>query len=263
MSTVCSQPQCITVSAHCNLLAELSRAAASLHQMSLALYSFFLSGRCVLPAQCFTCCRLKHEALLRYTEVGWQVWNMWAIRLLESYRDEGFHPLGANSNDEWEAEEQRILNIEQAEVRQAQLDNLAEVKRVRDSELKDFDKLPHVYGVAIHELMLTVKSYGVSAINPFSTDCSQQTVLDRLFTTDPLSTDCLQQTPSRQTVHNRPVVDRLFTTDPFSTDCSQKTHCRQTVHNKPLLDRLFTTNPFSSDCSHLYGTALFCCPSHT
>ena len=57
---------------------------------------------------------------------------MWAIRLLESYRDEGFHPLGAISNDEWEAEEERILDIEQAEFRQAQLDNLAEVKRVRD-----------------------------------------------------------------------------------------------------------------------------------
>ena len=245
MSTVCSQPQCITVSAHCNLLAELSWAAASLHQMSLALYSFFLSGRCVLPPQCFTCCRLKQEALLRYTEVGWQVWNMWAIRLLESYRDEGFHPLGAISNDEWEAEEQRILDIEQAEVRQAQLDNLAEVKRVRDSELKDFDKLPHVYGVAIHELMLTMKSYRVSAINPFSTDCSRQIVhnrptIDRLFTTNPFSTDCSQQTRCRQTVHNRPILDRLFTKDPLSTDCSQQTPSRQAVHNKPLLDRLFT-----------------------
>lgn len=98
---------------------------------------------------------------------------MWAVRMLESCEDDSFHPLGAIIVDEWKAEENRIANVEQEDVRQEQLAHLAEVKRVRDSAMQLYLQQPQICKTSISWLETTMKAYGVSAFTKYTFTCRQ------------------------------------------------------------------------------------------
>ena len=83
-------------------------------------------------------CRVNQDSLLRFTEVGWQVWNLWAKPLFVSCASEKFYPLGTISDEEWEAEWDRVNNIRDENIRKAQAENLIQVKEVRDAEAQRY-----------------------------------------------------------------------------------------------------------------------------
>ncbi|KAL3144591.1 hypothetical protein ABBQ32_004315 [Trebouxia sp. C0010 RCD-2024] len=62
--------------------------------------------------------------LFGFTDVGWQVWNIWAAKLFASCADPNFHPLGIFTEEEWEEERQRIIMIGNEDIRRAQHANL-------------------------------------------------------------------------------------------------------------------------------------------
>ena len=107
--------------------------------------------------------RVKQEQILRFSEVGWQVWNMWGSRLFASCADPNFHPLGIITDEEWENEEKRIQDIDNQGIRLAQQNNLEEVKRLRDSEFQRFHMKPHEFSRALPEATKTLKAFGVSS----------------------------------------------------------------------------------------------------
>ena len=66
---------------------------------------------------------------MRYTEVGWQVWNMFAHKLFRSCADANFHPVMKISEKEWAAELQRIADLENDQVRTRQTEVLEDVRK--------------------------------------------------------------------------------------------------------------------------------------
>lgn len=107
-------------------------------------------------------CRVNQDALLRFTEVGWQIWNLWAIKLFSSCADVAFHPLGVILDEEWQKEDTRLAMVEEGNIRRAQSANLEEVKRLRDLELQRYNTRPHSFKEALSEATKTMKALGLS-----------------------------------------------------------------------------------------------------
>ena len=106
-------------------------------------------------------CRVNQDILLRFTEIGWQVWNMWAVKLFESCSSDSFHPLGTISEVEVEDEEYRINSIQDGKLRVSQRSNFDEIMAVRDSEEERYKNLGHSFRNALLEITKTMKAFGV------------------------------------------------------------------------------------------------------
>ena len=105
---------------------------------------------------------MKQDTLFRFSETGWQVWNIWAVRLFKSCVYADFHPLGIITDEEWKVEQARINSIESIDVRLAQQANLEEIKQLKDAELQLYHQQPHEFSRALPQATRTLKAYGVS-----------------------------------------------------------------------------------------------------
>ena len=106
-------------------------------------------------------CRVNQDTLLRFTEVGWQVWNLWAVKLFESCSSDSFHPLGTISEAEVEDEKFRIMSILDGKLRVSQQSNFDEIMAVRDSEEERYKNLGHSFKNALSKSTKTMKAFGV------------------------------------------------------------------------------------------------------
>ena len=100
--------------------------------------------------------------LLRFSEVGWQVWNEWAKKTFASCFDGTFHPMGAITKEEWEQEEERIADIHDESMRKAQSSNLREVKELRAKALQHYLATSPSLQTALYKAVGLLKSFGVS-----------------------------------------------------------------------------------------------------
>ena len=102
--------------------------------------------------------------LLRFSEVGWQVWNEWAHTVFASCFKDTFHPMGVITAEEWRLEEERIQEIRDNNMRTAQLANLEEVKELRAKALQSYNSGSPSLQSALLEAVGLLKSIGVSML---------------------------------------------------------------------------------------------------
>ena len=109
--------------------------------------------------------RVNQEVLLRFSEAGWQVWNLWAKKIFESCCSiETFHPLGVITDEEWQREEERINDVQDERNQDAQLAHLAEVRELRDEALARYLAGGHNTGKAFLQAVPLIKGIGVSSL---------------------------------------------------------------------------------------------------
>ncbi|KAL0018273.1 hypothetical protein WJX77_002162 [Trebouxia sp. C0004] len=104
--------------------------------------------------------QVTQEILVRYTEVGWQLWNMCVKQLFRSCVDANFHPMMKIPNREWEAEVQRIAALHNDEVRERQLAILEEGRQLTEATLSKYQAQPHSFRRALMEATNTPRAIG-------------------------------------------------------------------------------------------------------
>lgn len=109
---------------------------------------------------------MNQDSISRFTEVGGHIWNMWAKEVFKSCARDNFHPLLVIPDEEWQAEEQRIEDLPDHDVRARQAENLAAVKELRQEQLKVYQGAGgHGFAKAFSEATKTLKCLGVSLLS--------------------------------------------------------------------------------------------------
>ena len=112
----------------------------------------------------FHVCRVNQDSLLRFSEASWQVWNLWALEVFASCSSDDYHPLGRIPQHEWQAEVQRIADIDDDKLRSAQEANLEEIRVLRDAAMAKYRSTTtgHRIDAALDDAEHLLKSYSVS-----------------------------------------------------------------------------------------------------
>ncbi|DBB03146.1 TPA: hypothetical protein ACH3X1_013376 [Trebouxia sp. C0004] len=108
--------------------------------------------------------QVTQEIIVRYTEVGWQLWIMYAKKLFRSCADANFHPMMKITEREWRAEEERIAALQNDQVQERQSAILEEVRQLREAALAKYQAQPHSFRRALMEATNTLRAVGVRSV---------------------------------------------------------------------------------------------------